>query len=84
MELTDRISKIVEKVIEKLIEQQVDINEMKFDFISGCGSTNAIFILKQLLEEYLAKKRICTSPLYIWGKFLSEFLGRLFDEIKGN
>ena len=29
---------------------------MRFGFISGCGTTNAIFILRQLQEKYLAKK----------------------------
>ena len=33
--------------LQKLALQQVDINEMKFDFMRVCGTTNAIFILSR-------------------------------------
>ena len=46
-----------ERVIERLMRQEVGIDEMQFGFIPGCGSTNAIFILRQLQEKYLAKKK---------------------------
>ena len=46
-----------ERVIERLMRQQAGIDEMQFGFIPGCGSTNAIFILRQLQEKYLAKKK---------------------------
>ena len=57
LKLTDHILKIVERVIENLVRQQVDINEMQFGFMPGRGTTDAIFILRQLQEKYLAKRK---------------------------
>ena len=55
--LTDQLLKIAERVIKKLIRQQVDIDEKQFVFMSECGITNAIFILRQLQEKCLTKKK---------------------------
>ena len=56
LKLTDQILKTTERIIEKLIRQQVDIDEMQFGLIPEYGTTNTIFILRQLQEKYLAKK----------------------------
>ena len=67
LKLIDQILNIADIIIEKLIRQQVDIDEMRFDFMPGCGTKNAIFILRQIQQIYLAKKkkkkRICTLHL---------------------
>ena len=47
LEITDQILKIAERIIEKLIRQQADIDEMHFGFMSGCGTTNVILILRE-------------------------------------
>ena len=52
LKLTDQFQKIAERTIEKLIRQQTDIDEMHFGLIPGCGTTNAIFILRQSQEKY--------------------------------
>lgn len=39
--------------------RQLVIEEMEFDVMPGCGIINVIFILKQLHQKYLAKKKIC-------------------------
>lgn len=57
LKLTDQFLKIVERLIRKLIRQQVDINEMQFGFVPRCGAADVIFILQQLQEKYLAKKK---------------------------
>ena len=54
---TDQVLKVMERVVEKLIRQKVDIDEMQFGFMPGCGTTDAIFVLRQLQEKYLAKKK---------------------------
>ena len=46
--------KMLEHVEEGLIRQRVD-------FILGCGTTDAIFIVRQLQEKHL----IANKPLYI-------------------
>ena len=50
-----------ENVKEGLIRQRVEIEEMQCGFILGCGTTDAIFIVRQLQEKHL----IANKPLYI-------------------
>lgn len=35
----------------------METDKIQFGFKSGCGITNMIFILRQLYEKYLAKKK---------------------------
>ena len=44
LKLADKILKIVETVIEKFIIKKVDIDEVQFGFMPGCGTANAILI----------------------------------------
>ena len=44
----------VERVVEGLIKQRVEIDEMQCGFMSGRGTTDAIFIVRQLQEKHLA------------------------------
>ena len=46
MKLTDQVLKIADRITEKLIRRQVDIDQMQFSFMSGCGTTKAGFILR--------------------------------------
>ena len=41
--------------------QRVEIDEMQCDFVSGRGTTDAIFIVRQLQEKHLTANK----PLYI-------------------
>ena len=49
--------KILEKVLERRIRQIVELNEMQFGFTSGRGTTDVIFIVRQMIQR---KER----PLY--------------------
>ena len=53
--------KILEHVEEGLIRQRVEIDEMQCGFMLGCGTTDAIFIVRQLQEKHL----IANKPLYM-------------------
>ena len=53
--------KMLEHVEEGLIRQRVEIDEMQCDFMLGCGTTDAIFIVRQLQEKHL----IANKPLYM-------------------
>ena len=46
-----------ERILEKIIREQVNINEMQYGFMPGRGTTDAIFILRQLQERYLHKNK---------------------------
>ena len=53
--------KVLERVVEGLIRQRVEIDEMQCGFMSGRGTTDAIFIVRQLQEKHLATNK----PLYM-------------------
>ena len=57
LKLTDQVLKVVERIIEKRIQEIIDTDSMQFRFMPGCGTTDAIFIVRQLQEKYLAKKK---------------------------
>ena len=52
------VIKVIERVVENLMHETVNIDEMQFGFCLCRGTTDAIFILRQLQEKYLAKHRI--------------------------
>ena len=59
--------KMLEHVEEGLIRQRVEIDEMQCGFMLGCGTTDAIFIVRQLQEKHLiANKQLSPStwPLF--------------------
>ena len=45
------------KVLNTIILEQVSIDNMQFGFRPGRDNTDTIFILKQLQEKYLHKKK---------------------------
>ena len=53
--------KVLERVVEGLIRQRVETDEMQCGFMSGRGTTDAIFIVPQLQEKHLAANK----PLYM-------------------
>ena len=50
--------KVLERVVEGLIRQRVEIDEMQCGFMSGHGTTDAIFIVRQLQEKHLAANKL--------------------------
>ena len=44
-------------MLEKRIRCQVSIDNMQFGFMPGKGTTNAIFIMRQVQEKHQAKKK---------------------------
>ena len=57
LKLLEQLMKILERIVDKLIREQVHINDMQFGFMKGRGTTDAIFIARQLQEKYIAKKK---------------------------
>ncbi|XP_057314191.1 uncharacterized protein LOC130655450 [Hydractinia symbiolongicarpus] len=49
--------KVIERVIDKLLRERIDIDKMQFGFVPGRCTTDAIFLLRQLQEKYLGKRK---------------------------
>ena len=55
--LLEQPMKVLERVLEKRIRCQVPIDNMQFGFMPGRGTTDAIFIMRQVQEKRQAKKK---------------------------
>ena len=60
--------KVLERMVERLIRQRVEIDEMQCGFMLGCGTTDAIFIVRQLQEKHL----IANKPFYMTFVYLEK------------
>ena len=76
LKLIEQVMKVLERVVEGLIRQIFEIDEMQCGFISGRGTTDAIFIVRQLQEKHLAANK----PLYM--SFIE--LEKAFDRVPRN
>ena len=61
LKLIEQVMKVLERVVEGLIRQRVEMDEMQCGFMSGRGTTDAIFIVHQLQEKHLTANK----PLYM-------------------
>ena len=55
LKLTEHILKVMERIIEDFIRNIVNIDDMQFGFMPGRGTTDAIFIVRQIQEAYIRK-----------------------------
>ena len=44
--------KVIERIFERRLRKVVKLDEMQMGFLPGRGTTDAIFIMRQLLEKY--------------------------------
>ena len=49
--------KVFDRVLEKRIKCQVSIDNMQFGFMPGKGTTDAIFIMRQVQEKHQSKEK---------------------------
>ena len=54
LKLTEQAMNILERIVDGLIRQVVSIDDSQFGFVPGRGTTDAIFVVRQLQEKYLA------------------------------
>ena len=57
LKLTEHVMKIIERIVDSLIRQLVSIDDSQFGFVPGRGTTDAIFVVRQLQEKYLAANK---------------------------
>ena len=49
--------KVLERVLERRLRMKVNIDDMQFRFMSGKGTVDAIFIVRQLQEKFMEKRK---------------------------
>ena len=49
--------KVLERILDGLIRQLVPIDDSQFGYVQGRGTTDAIFVVRQLQEKYLAANK---------------------------
>ena len=54
LKLIEQVMKVLERIVDGLIRELVSINDSQFGFAPGRGTTDAIFVVRQLQEKYLA------------------------------
>ena len=57
LKLTEQAMKILERIVDGLLRQVVSIDDSQFGFVPGRGTTDAIFLVQQLQEKYLAANK---------------------------
>ena len=57
LKLTEQVMKVLERIVDGLIRQLVSIDNSQFGFVPGRGTTDAIFVVRQLQEKYLAANK---------------------------
>ena len=64
--MTEQAIKVTERIVDSLIRQVVTIDESQFGFVPGRGTTDAIFVIRQLQEKYLTvSKHIYTCMAFV-------------------
>ena len=71
--MTEQAIKVTERIADSLIRQVVTIDESQFGFEPGRGTTDAIFVIRQLQEKYL------TISKQIYMAFVD--IGKAFDRV---
>ena len=57
VKLLEHAMKIIERVLERRIRELVNINSMQLGFMPGRGTTDALFVVRRMQEEYRDKKK---------------------------
>ena len=75
IKLLEHAMKVVERIFEHRIWQQIEIDDMQFGFMKGKGTTDAIFMARQIQETF----RVKGKKLYFGFGFVD--LEKAFDRV---
>jgi Reverse transcriptase (RNA-dependent DNA polymerase) len=73
IKLLDHVMKVLERVIEVRVRNVVKVDPMQFGFSPGKGTTDASFIVRQVQEKFLSKRKD------LWMAFVD--LEKAFDRV---
>ena len=73
VKLLEHVMKVMEHILETRLRKLIVIDDMQFGILPGRGTTDAIFILRQVQESFLAKKKD------LWLAFVD--LEKAFDRV---
>ena len=76
LKLIEQVMKILERIVDSLIRQLVSINNSQFGFVPGRGTTDAIFVVRQLQEKHLAANKRLYMAFVDLEKAFDRILGR--------
>ena len=57
LKLTEQVIKVLERIVDSLIRQLVSIDDSQYGFVPGRRTTDAIFVVRQLQNKYLAANK---------------------------
>ena len=58
IKLLEQAMKVVERIFEQRIRQQIKVDDMQFGFMKGKGTTDAIFMARQMQENFRVKGKM--------------------------
>ena len=79
LKLTEHVMKVMERIVDEMIREMIAIDEMQFAFVPGRGTTDVIFIIRQLQEKLLSRKDLNDKKLTLLFSFVD--LEKAFDRI---
>ena len=79
LKLTEHVMKVMERIVDEIIRQMIDFDEMQFAFVPKRGTTDAIFIIRQLQEKFLSMRDLSGKNLTLYFAFVD--LEKAFDRV---
>ena len=79
LKFTEHVMKVMERIVDGMIREMIAIDEMQFAFVPGRGTTDAIFIIRQLQEKFLSRKDLNDKNLTLFFAFVD--LEKAFDHV---
>ena len=70
IKLLEHAMKVVGRIFEHRIWQQIKIDDMQFGFMKGKGTNDAIFMAREMQENFRVKGKKLYFGLCIWRKLL--------------